>query len=237
MIPKECTYTGLVKILFKELNKDPTKCTLSLQYQVMEKAPLLKINNNYSVAFYLNLKENERGVTKFPIFIDVLKDTNGEKDVPNLDVITSSDGDIGVGNLILLKAPIEDCLNYSSLEKLPTIEDMARKLCENIFYPKEMFSGSESNVISHPSIEVVSKSVVFKDKEVLVTSVALYAMSNRFQYRVYKSYRSEYVLKCLDGTCNWCFRSSNKRLTSMFKITNMATSHTCSMGIIIGDCR
>ncbi|KAL2465961.1 Uncharacterized protein Adt_41812 [Abeliophyllum distichum] len=162
----------------------------------MEKAPLLQIYNDYSVAFYLNLKENERGVTKFPIFIDVLEVTNGERDVPNLDIITSLAGDIGVGNLILLNGPIDDCLNYSSLRKLPTIEEMATEICENIGYLKGMFSGLESNVISHSSIEVFSKSAIIKDKEVLVTSIALYAMSNRFQYRVYKSDRSEYVLKC-----------------------------------------
>lgn len=71
LVPMECTYSKLVEMIVEELNWDPTKDAVSLQYQVNKNMPPIKIYNDHSISFYLELKKKDQDVTKYPLCVDV----------------------------------------------------------------------------------------------------------------------------------------------------------------------
>ncbi|KAL2519329.1 Uncharacterized protein Adt_15576 [Abeliophyllum distichum] len=101
----------------------------------------------------------------------------------------------------------------------------------------KIMNDNESDVIYCPSVEDVKRNAVFKNKELLVTDLALFAIHYRFQFKVYKSDKNGYVLKCLDDNYKWGLRASIIVRTTNFKMRDIKNSHTCSLDAALGDYR
>lgn len=81
------------------------------------------------------------------------------------------------------------------------------------------------------------KNKYFETKKILKMTIALYAIRNNFQFKVYKSDVREYVLKCDVVSCKWIFTASKIGETDMFKIRYIRNEHNCSLDVIICDHR
>ncbi|KAL2471743.1 zinc finger protein [Abeliophyllum distichum] len=71
IVPLECSYVKLVKIIMKELQWDQSQHAIKIQYQVMDDGLLIKICSDISVYFYIQVKKTESNLTKFPLSVDV----------------------------------------------------------------------------------------------------------------------------------------------------------------------
>lgn len=149
------------------------------------------------------------------------------------DISLSQDAFVKGGNIMQLQRRKRLCLEISSPIRPLTIEEMAAEICDSIPEPEEMNDETETNVISHPTIDGIAKNRIYQTKELLKTSIALYAIQNRFQFKVYRSDRKEYVLKCLDDKCTWSFRASRIGEMDKFKIRYMKNSHTCKLDVVL----
>ncbi|XP_062112873.1 uncharacterized protein LOC133824028 [Humulus lupulus] len=84
----------------------------------------------------------------------------------------------------------------------------------------------------HPEIEIGQ---IYKDKATLKSVLSYFAITNHFQYKVFKSCSREYNIICLDKNCKWSIRASRNGTTKSFFIRKYYKIHTCSLEIRFGD--
>ncbi|XP_062114477.1 uncharacterized protein LOC133825567 [Humulus lupulus] len=71
--------------------------------------------------------------------------------------------------------------------------------------------------------------------ETTVITHAIYDGIREKQFKVHKSCKKEYKLKCLDSECTWSFRATRYGKTDMFQVRKFNHAHTCSLDIILRD--
>ena len=76
LVPSETTYIGLLNILFKALKLRLENHTIGIRYIVDLGISLVKLLDNLDVKFYLELKNNEVDMTKFPLCLDLVEKGN-----------------------------------------------------------------------------------------------------------------------------------------------------------------
>lgn len=70
---------------------------------------------------------------------------------------------------------------------------------------------------------------IFDNKFDLKTKVAMLAMRKSFQYRVFETSRSRWVVKCKAGDCTWKLRGNKLPNSDMFEVSVYVSTHTCSI--------
>ncbi|KAL2517899.1 Uncharacterized protein Adt_14146 [Abeliophyllum distichum] len=180
---------------------------------------------------------NENDLNKFALCVEFEMVASNEDTTDNFGIQVSVAENYMITYENRSQKSTYGCLENSYVPRLPTIEDMGNDICESAACAEQFSDDTDVNIISHPSIENVRTDAIFKNKELLTTSVALHAIYYRFQLKVYKSDKSEYVLKCLDDNCQWRLRASILGSTTMFKIRKIKNRHTCSSDVSLGDHR
>ncbi|KAL2518229.1 Uncharacterized protein Adt_14476 [Abeliophyllum distichum] len=233
----DCSYVVLDDLIMKELKRDRAHYDMTIQYQVVANRPLIRISGDSLVSFYKGIKKNESDLTKFPLYVDI-----------NL-ILCIYDNRMALDTVMMARDTLESTLNMRATYydkgtidismnlKFPTIEEMGLEISQHVTRVDEIIKESDSNVVCQPSIESITVNAIFRNKELLITSLALHAIHYRYQFRVYKSDKSEYVLKCVDGKCEWRIRCSIIERSAMFKIRKIKNNHTCSLDIVLDDHR
>ena len=72
LIPRNCKYEELVHTLLLQLRCNPATTQMQLQYQVKDDYPPLKIVDDASLLFYLQLKMNESDFTRYPLCVNTV---------------------------------------------------------------------------------------------------------------------------------------------------------------------
>ncbi|KAL2504775.1 Uncharacterized protein Adt_20396 [Abeliophyllum distichum] len=188
----------------------------------------MRITNDNSVLFYLELKRKDQQLTSYPLRVEV---TPLLESFLDMHVLRPSDFE----DIDLQVSEGHNFVTRTS-KGLPALESFASSAYESIPELEDVNSESEINVISNPNIEAIAKDMIFRNKELLKKTMRLYAIENNFQYKVYKSDKYEYVLKCLIDSCMWRFRASKLGETDMFKIRYIRNGHSCSM-VLLGKLR
>ncbi|KAD6795762.1 hypothetical protein E3N88_06658 [Mikania micrantha] len=83
-----------------------------------------------------------------------------------------------------------------------------------------------SNVLLSSTHPIVNK--VFKDKEELKLEVSMMALNECFEFKVQKSSKERFVVKCCGDNCEWVLRASTYNDTNAFHVTSFKNEHTCS---------
>ncbi|KAL2517143.1 Uncharacterized protein Adt_13390 [Abeliophyllum distichum] len=130
-----------------------------------------------------------------------------------------------------------DSLLNTSNNSLCYLKSFASSVSDTIPDIHELQIHDNNSVIGQPDFNGISAGRIFRDKNVLKKTISLYAIHNNFQYKVYRSDKEEYVLKCLDDNCMWHFRASRLIDTDIFKIRYIKNGHNCSMDYVMGDHR
>ncbi|KAL2486770.1 SWIM-type domain-containing protein [Abeliophyllum distichum] len=185
----------------------------------------MRITNENSVLFYLELKRKDQQLTSYSLRVEV---TPLLESFPDMHVLRPS-------NFEDIDLQVSEGHNFvtSTSKGLSALESFASSAYESIPELDDVNSESEINVISNPNIEAITKDMIFRNKELLKKTMRLYAIENNFQYKVYKSEKYKYVLKCLIDSCMWTIRASKLGETDMFKIRYIRNGHSCSMDIIV----
>ena len=74
LIPVSTSYVGLLNILFETVELNPKIYTLRIKYIFEVDCVIVNILNDLGVKFYLELKKNEPGNTKFPLCVDIIRE-------------------------------------------------------------------------------------------------------------------------------------------------------------------
>ena len=79
LVPKTATYVGLIELVRSAISiRGPTN-TIVMRYDVEPGLPLVRIQCDADVKFYIQLKKKDVHVlSKFPIVIDVLAESGAE---------------------------------------------------------------------------------------------------------------------------------------------------------------
>ncbi|KAL2504643.1 Uncharacterized protein Adt_20264 [Abeliophyllum distichum] len=235
VISIDCSYVVLVGLIMKKLKRDQAYYDVTKQYQIVANGLLISISRDSSVSFYNGIKKNESDLMKFLLCVDINLIPCIYDNRITLDTVMSALETLGLTHIIRTtyydKGYIDNSLNL----KLPTIEEMSLEICQHVTCDDKIIKESDSNVVCQPSIESINVNAIFKNKELLTTSLALHAIYYRYQFRVYKSDKSKYVLKCVDGKCEWGIRCFIIGRSAMFKIRKIKNNYTCSLDIVLGD--
>ncbi|XP_062085307.1 uncharacterized protein LOC133791392 [Humulus lupulus] len=187
----------------------------TIEYQIAETLPPLKINSDSSIQFYLECKRNDRTLTKYPLIVSVTDNnqtiTCGALQKMSSTVASSSNNivnDISDTSTFSINEPQELPNFIQSVDQI-TYLILEKEQHESI--PKHI--GTESTIITH----AISDGI--REKQ------------------VHKSCKKEYQLKCLDSECTWSFRVARYEKTDMFQVRKFNRAHTCSLDIILGDHR
>ncbi|XP_060965186.1 uncharacterized protein LOC133034169 [Cannabis sativa] len=256
-IPTKCNYEELLQILLTSLGCENTSTTLQIQYQAKEGIPPIKICNDRSLYFYLELKIKETDFTTYPLCVNQQNNNTTPAATPNL-ISTTPPYEYNVAmienNTTTLENNITTTESYTTGqqteegEQSETIEDendkfdiidyanlVAEEMVEKLENTSKKldpeFDINNAKLITdkhHPEVE---KGQAYKDKETLKNVLSYYAIKNNFQYKVWKSCSQEYSLKCVYESCNWSLRASRNGPTNSFIIRRFSNIHTCPINI------
>ncbi|KAL2505595.1 Uncharacterized protein Adt_21216 [Abeliophyllum distichum] len=132
----------------------------------------IRITNDNSVFFYMELKRKDQQLTSYPLRVEV---TPLLESFPDIHVLMPSDFED-------IDLQVSEGHNFvtSTSKGLPTLESFASSAYESISELADVNSESEMNVISNPNIEAIAKDMIFRNKELLRKTMQLYAIENNF---------------------------------------------------------
>ncbi|XP_022873501.1 uncharacterized protein LOC111392395 [Olea europaea var. sylvestris] len=206
VVPMDCTYNHLECMICSVMKVSASTQRVKIQYRVKKNMPLMEISDDISLTFYLELKRKDKDLASFPLCINV---------TTFCEAVTDN--------------------SVTSAQKLPSMEEIAIDVYNNMSEVGETTDEGGSDIISMVTMDGISKDKVFKNKTMVKRSISIYAIHNNFQFKVSKSNKKEYVLKCIDDKCKWTFRASRLGGTDMFKVRYRKNVHICSNNIILGD--
>ncbi|XP_060959254.1 uncharacterized protein LOC133030506 [Cannabis sativa] len=246
-IPTKCKYEELLQILLTSLGCENTRTTLQIQYQAKEGIPPIKICNDRSLYFYLELKMKETYFTTYPLCVNQQNNNTTPAATPN-SISTTTPNEYNVAmienNTTTLENNITTTESYTTGhqteegEKSETIEDeedkfdiidyanlVAEEMVEQLENTSKKLDPeidiNNAKLITDKQHPEVEKGQAYKDKETLKNVLSYYAIKNNFQYKVWKSCSQEYSLKCVYESCNWSLRASRNGPTNTFIIRSL----------------
>ncbi|KAM6543336.1 hypothetical protein CsatB_007783 [Cannabis sativa] len=255
--PTKCKYEELLQILLTSLGCENSSTTLQIQYQAKEGIPPIKICNDRSLYFYLELKMKETDFTTYPLCVNQQNNNTTPAATPN-SISTTTPYEYNVAmienNTTTLENNITTTESYTTGqqtkegEQSETIEDeedkfdiidyanlVAEEMVEQLENTSKKLDPeidiNNAKLITDKQHPEVEKGQAYKDKETLKNVLSYFAIKNNFQYKVWKSCSQEYSLKCVYESCNWSLRASRNGPTNTFIIRRFSNMHTCPINI------
>ncbi|XP_055961512.1 uncharacterized protein LOC130015425 [Mercurialis annua] len=238
MIPQDTSYLNLLEIISKELKLNLQEQRIQIKYQVKIQYPPLKITDDSSFKFYMEIKKMQTDFTMYPLCVDISSDTlliqaNQQSSRSISTGISCSDyskknqaTEMEVDTSMIHLPYSGD--TFSEIRKYATLlaKDCAETSSVN---DKEMLiEETSAQAVAEPVKEIELKAdQSFKNKAVLQTCMRFHAISHHYQYKTVKSCQKQLLLKCINDTCNWYLKSSSSGNSKLFIIRNLNMKHIC----------
>ncbi|XP_070011092.1 uncharacterized protein [Nicotiana sylvestris] len=87
----------------------------------------------------------------------------------------------------------------------------------------------ESIIITDSTPSSIKVGQVYQDKETIATAMKHYSVMHKFQFRVKRSSARIYWLICVGENCTWHFKATSINDSTIFKVRNFNSQHTCSL--------
>ncbi|KAG7589063.1 Transposase MuDR plant [Arabidopsis suecica] len=101
-----------------------------------------------------------------------------------------------------------------------------RKNADSFKTPKNAIVGH--GLGSSSQYSCVSQGQYFRSKELLQSTMELYAMKYNCDYRITKSDTKLWCIRCIDVGCKWRLRAERLERSSYLKINKYVGNHTCA---------
>ncbi|XP_050229196.1 uncharacterized protein LOC126678336 [Mercurialis annua] len=235
LLEMDCTFKDFYEIVYQRLLLQDSAVQLDIKFLIRDNYPPMKIEDEGSLRFYLELKKNENNFTKYPICVVINK----------------------IESRKLMESSSSSAANKENSSSF-VYEDNTSRLYDQSYGSKEISNTNmdmieyenllcdlQENLPEHdfeediaPNIQVnqkIEEGGIFIDKETLITDMSLYGLADHFQYKVVKSCTRQYRLKCIDDYCEWKFYASRIGHTKMFQVRTFSNSHTCSLEVRMGE--
>ncbi|XP_050211388.1 uncharacterized protein LOC126661576 [Mercurialis annua] len=240
LVQQESSYRNFVEILSQQLNINHMSTLLEIKYQVKINYPPMKITDNGSLKFYLELKKNATDCMIYPLCVSVA--SSGRE-------IAFFDTTFKVSNADIQSAQQSASATKSTHEIGSTSEKQKEAISDVILYAKSLTNDlidnedevesnfKDEHVISDTRHSDIKEGQSYKNKEVLKSVLSFYAIKNHFQFKVRRSCERQYFLSCLDTDCTWKLNASKQGKTEIFIIRKLNINHSCAMVVRTGDQR
>ncbi|XP_050222652.2 uncharacterized protein LOC126672738 [Mercurialis annua] len=232
LLEMNCTFNSFIELVYQSLQVQDTETELDIQYLISDDYPPVKIADERSLRFYIQLKKSELNFTRYPICIILNKSASfletSSSEAANNSLLVHED------NITQLdeQNSKETEMSYSNLDMIEYV-NLLCTLQENL--PETNFD--EDHVATNQANQKIEEGGIFKDKETLISEMSLYGLKEHFQFKVQKSCARQYRLKCIDDHCDWKFYASKIGHTKMFRVRKFNNYHTCSLEMRMGDLR
>ncbi|XP_050238390.1 uncharacterized protein LOC126687878 [Mercurialis annua] len=220
IIPDDTNFENLRSMIANILQVNYWETNMEIKYQLENNGQTLKVEDDNSLIFYLEMRKSDSMITKFPLCISTKK----SEEQPQLSMINSN------SSTTVNEEQTENVVSKDSPMDFVEYADFFRKQI-SIEVEEAESKLEDYRIITDPNQKEVYVGQIFKDKTIMKTCLSLYAIANNFQFKVIKSCTIEYVLNCLDRNCKWSLRASRDGRTSMFLIRRLNNIHTCSVDI------
>ncbi|KAK6123079.1 hypothetical protein DH2020_043182 [Rehmannia glutinosa] len=210
LIPMDNTFNTLREILEQQIQYKKDVEAMHIRYKLTETLPPLKIESDYNLKFYLEVKNKETDWMKFPLCIDIQNVTEGTS---NMSIESSLKENMG-----------QNAIGYI---------DYANLISRNVVGEEDTMEIQE---ITHAE-EQFQKGDVYNTKEELIKQLICYALKHHFQYKVKRSCKQKYYVNCIDENCNWHLKASSTSGTKTFIVREHERTHTCPLDKRMSDNR
>ncbi|XP_050232912.2 uncharacterized protein LOC126681415 [Mercurialis annua] len=226
----DCTFESFIELVYQHLQIQETDTQLDIQYLVSDDYPPIKIKDEGSLRFYIQLKRSEMNFTKYPICIILNKPIRfleSSSSAAANDSILVQEDDMTYLDEQFFKEKEMSCSNLDMIEYANLLCDLQEDLPETDF--------NEDYIAINQTNHKLEEGGIFTDKESVISEMSLYGISDHFQYKVQKSCKRQYRLRCVDESCEWKFYASRVGNTKMFQVRKYNNVHTCSLEMRMGD--
>ncbi|XP_055961863.1 uncharacterized protein LOC126681856 [Mercurialis annua] len=240
LVRKESDYTEFLQILSQQLNMNHMSTCLDIKYQVKSNYPPMKITDNVSLSFYLELKKNTADCMMYPLCISF--ESSGKELAFFETTFNVSNADIHSAQQSASAAKSAHEIESTAEKEREDISDVIQyaKFMSNNFNDDENEAESSfrhEHVITDPRHKEIKEGQSYINKEVLKSVLSSYAINNHFQFKVCRSCERQYFLSCLDTDCTWKLNASKQGKTEIFIIRKLNINHSCSMVVRTSDQR
>ncbi|XP_070029581.1 uncharacterized protein [Nicotiana sylvestris] len=151
------------------------------------------------VRVYMETKKENKNLGSYPLCITV-RDFNMELSITNENTVAGSSG----------------TLKLLDMSTSPVIEEY------------------KSIIITDSTPSFIEVRQVYQDKQTIATAMKHYSVMHKFQFRVKRSSARSivdefYWLLCVGENCTWHFKATSINDSTMFKVRNSNSQHTCSL--------
>jgi len=192
-----------------ELSYLPTDLSVDCPHVVMM--------NNRQVSNFLSYCKKNNTVKLCVTFNGGVEDKGGkEKSDLNKKPDSPSDGDA--------------CFNADEKVLGRVVEEDKQSVIELAISPKKRkhHHGASDGVGSSSKSFSVRKEQYFRSKDVLKATMELYAMKYNCDYKITKSYKKFWCIRCVDVVCKWSLRAEHLERSMYFKVNKFVDDHSCA---------
>ncbi|GMN52528.1 hypothetical protein TIFTF001_021663 [Ficus carica] len=239
LMPESATYVGLIELVKSAIGIRGPANTIVMRYSVEPGLPLVRIQCDADVKFYIQLKKKDVHVlSKFPITIDVLDEYAAEAMPPE------------PGNWTFPPPPPPHIPHLPPHVDESKFAGDARQSNENSIVASigahSIANYTTSQSVNVPSSDSLSGSLVvadytpvtihvnsiFENKKLLQYHLHHDAMSKHYQFKVKRSNSTLLHVICIDiEKCQWQLRAPRMRGSELFVVKRYDDVHTCSIEI------
>ncbi|KAK6151822.1 hypothetical protein DH2020_014457 [Rehmannia glutinosa] len=202
LIPMDSTFSTLRKILELQIQYKKDVEAMQIRYKLTETLPPLKIESDYNLKFYLEVKSKETDWMKFPLCIYI----------QNITERTSS---------MSIESSLKENMGQNAIDYI----DNANLISRNVVGEEDTMEIQE---ITHAE-EQFQKGDVYNTKDELIKQLICYALKHYFQYKVKRLCKQKYYVNCIDENCNWHLKASSTSGTTTFIVREHERTHTCPL--------
>ncbi|KAL2480110.1 Uncharacterized protein Adt_33076 [Abeliophyllum distichum] len=157
------------------LKLDKRSSALSIQYAVIGCLSSMKITNDNTLRFYLELKRKDQNLTSYPLQIDVTPSLESIHSIYNLDI----SGDHEMERIEQQNLYPHSLTTYTG-NNLCYLYRFVSSVCETIPDLPEVEIEEDNIIIGHPDFSAISAGKIFRDKNVLKKTISLFAIHHNF---------------------------------------------------------
>ncbi|GMN24621.1 hypothetical protein TIFTF001_050337 [Ficus carica] len=260
LVPDNSTYVGLVELVRSVIGIRGRDKNIVMRYGVEPGLPLVRIQCDADVKFYIQLKKKDVHVlSKFPVTIDVLDESAAEAmpaefPSPTVGLDLHNEYEIEKQDEVMhndLCTAHDDCNagemhdaddSHRSNEKSIAASIGGHSIVNNTRSENDKVFSSDSlsdGVIVADYTPVTMRiNCIFENKKLLQYHLHHDAMSKHYQFKVKRSNSTLLHVICIDNEgCQWQLRATRMRGSEMFVVKRFDDVHTCSIEIVQGHHR
>ncbi|KAK4361455.1 hypothetical protein RND71_020407 [Anisodus tanguticus] len=247
LVNDEITFEGLVEKIFQVLKLKRGEIEANIWFDTkLETSKGMLVTNDDEVSTCIYLRKNDSNFKASRFIVDIAErnslSANSSK-TELCDNIVHEEGvnsepqeeglwEMHIGHKALIE--VEPTMEVEYLKTKEITEDRGHTSNGKKVRRRSASTSKRSNLPTvvlreDASLDEIVVGSLFADKQCLKKCFSSNAIKYHFRFKVDKSCKLRYYLKCYDDECSWYLHSSQVHDSALFKITSFEKNHSCSI--------